>query len=91
MSNGIYIDRSSKGDGRRHESYRAEVNIDGKRIRKRFYTYDEARAWYDANKGKKEEWRIVEGTDGLYQVSNMGRVSRVGKFGRRIINPSSAR
>ena len=50
-SNGIYWDTSSKagvmGRGRmaRHAEYRAEVRIDGIRIRKRFKRYDDAKDW----------------------------------------------
>jgi len=50
-SNGIYFDTSSKSDvmgrGRnaRHASYRAEVRIDGIRIRRRFKLHSEAERW----------------------------------------------
>ena len=42
----IYHDRSSKGDGRRHDCYRAEAYTrDGTRIRRRFRDYRAACAW----------------------------------------------
>lgn len=53
ICNGIYMDTSSKGKlGHNHHKFRAEVRVDGKRLRKRFDSYDEARAWMD-------EWRKI--------------------------------
>lgn len=44
--NGIYFDRSTKGRcAGRHHAYRAEVQFEGRRIRKRFDTYEEAHNW----------------------------------------------
>lgn len=36
----------------------------------------------------EEEWKDIAGTSGLYQVSNLGRVARVRKYGRRILKPT---
>lgn len=51
-SNGIYRDRSSKGQrmGRKrfHDCFRAEVRADGVRIRHRFPTRAAAQAWIDS-------------------------------------------
>lgn len=45
-SNGVYFDRSTKGEvGKQHHSYRAEVVEDGRRIRRRFCTYEAAQEW----------------------------------------------
>ena len=45
-SNGVYFDRSTKGEvGKQHHSYRAEVVEDGRRIRRRFCTYGAAQEW----------------------------------------------
>ena len=45
-SNGVYFDRSTKGEvGKQHHSYRAEVVEDGRRIRRRFCTYEAAKEW----------------------------------------------
>lgn len=46
-SRGVYFDRSLKSDGtqRRHHKFRAEVDILGRRYRKRFQTREEAQAW----------------------------------------------
>ncbi len=45
-SRGVYFDRSTKGEvGKQHHSYRAEVVVDGRRVRRRFYTYDAAQEW----------------------------------------------
>ena len=52
-SNGIYFDSSTKGDGRHHKSYRAEIRVDGRRIRKRFERYSAAREWIES--WKREE------------------------------------
>lgn len=44
--NGVYFDRSTKGEvGKQHHSYRAEVVEDGRRIRRRFCTYEAAQEW----------------------------------------------
>ena len=46
QSNGVYFDRSTKGEvGKQHHSYRAEVVEDGRRIRRRFCTYEAAQEW----------------------------------------------
>lgn len=51
QSNGVYFDTSSKSDvmgkGRnaRHAQYRAEVRMDGRRIRRRFKSYTDAQDW----------------------------------------------
>ena len=47
-SNGIYYDRSTKGDGRHIMRYRGEVRVDGRRVRKRFESYRAAQAWIAA-------------------------------------------
>lgn len=48
VRNGIYFDTSSKGRiNHQHHSFRAEVRVDGKRIRKRFATHKEAERWMD--------------------------------------------
>ena len=45
-SNGVYFDRSTKGEvGKQHHSYRAEVVEDGRRIRRRFCSYEDAHEW----------------------------------------------
>ena len=45
-SNGVYFDRSTKGEvGKQHHSYRAEVVEDGRRIRRRFCSYEDAQEW----------------------------------------------
>ena len=45
-SNGVYFDRSTKGEvDKQHHSYRAEVVEDGRRIRRRFCTYEAAQEW----------------------------------------------
>jgi len=42
----VYHDTSSKGNGQRHNCYRAEAYTrDGKRIRRRFASYDAAVRW----------------------------------------------
>ena len=46
-SNGIYFDTSTKGDGRHHKRWRAEVQVDGRRIRKRFERRFAAEEWID--------------------------------------------
>lgn len=44
--NGVYLDRSTKGANQgQHHAFRAEVRVDGRRIRKRFATYAEAHHW----------------------------------------------
>lgn len=46
QSNGVYFDRSTKGGvGKQHHSYRAEVVEDGRRIRRRFCTYEAGQEW----------------------------------------------
>ena len=53
---GIYYDTSSKGKiGYNHHKFRAEVRVDGKRIRKRFNTRDEAEAWINEWRREREE------------------------------------
>lgn len=44
-SKGVYRDTSSKGDGRRHDIYRACAIINGRRVRKRFKDREQAKAW----------------------------------------------
>ena len=49
VSNGIYFDTSSKGRAeRRHNRYRAEVRVDGRRRRARFDKYETAQRWIEA-------------------------------------------
>src|SRR5690349_2375273 len=44
------------------------------------------------NDSVSEEWRDVEGYEGLYQVSNLGRCKRLKSFGRpseRVLKPKN--
>lgn len=55
-SNGVYFDTSTKGAvGRAHHSYRAEVVVDGRRIRRRFEHYQAAQDWIAAMKKEEAE------------------------------------
>lgn len=52
-SRGVYFDRSTKGEiGKQHHSYRAEVVEDGRRIRRRFCTYEAAQEWVSKMTGR---------------------------------------
>lgn len=49
---GISFDRSRKSvRDKRHECWRAEVWIGGRRIRKRFRNYDDASIWLESMRG----------------------------------------
>ena len=36
----------------------------------------------------EEKWKDIDGTNGLYQVSDLGRIARVRSYGRRILKPT---
>lgn len=48
-----------------------------------------AASWNKIENLPHEEWRDVEGYEGIYQVSNMGRVKSLHWLGGRLIKPCS--
>lgn len=53
VSRGVYHDTSSKGNGKRHDIYRATAIINGRRVRKRFADREEAKTWLRRKGGAK--------------------------------------
>ena len=59
ISHGVYFDKSSRGVAeRRHNRYRAEVRVDGRRLRRRFDKYNTALRWIESWQAQDEERKI---------------------------------
>lgn len=59
ISHGVYFDKSSRGVAeRRHSRYRAEVRVDGRRLRRRFDKHNTAMRWIESWQAQDEERKL---------------------------------
>ena len=81
----VYFDNSSKGDGRRHMCWRAELSNGGRgaRIRRRFTSRSEAEAWVRGERVRKEVidegryWRLIEERKARKEAAERARAQRL--------------